>query len=124
MPHLGRRFASTIGPPQELRARPPIPKIESALRTEQAKPGDGPKRLGLESISMSKWHVPADQIYKQLFGKEAERDPHTQQLVHPRSSAAAQSPGVGQAHAAGTRIDGFGLMFAGLAAHHANGAGS
>lgn len=79
MPHMPRRYPTTVGANPELPTQPehppiPVRKVEDVASSQ---------RLGIGKISLRdhKGPTPAE-IYKALTGKEPDVDPHTGQLVH------------------------------------------
>jgi hypothetical protein len=80
MPHIPRRFAPTSGgrpdlPPAPLDGRPAAAYHKN--QTAAAKPRE---RL-LERLSIRTHRVDPNDVYKQLFGKEAKVDEHSGELV-------------------------------------------
>lgn len=92
MPHIPRRYPSSLGMPQELtagaKAHAPIPV--------QKKTDDGAdalrKHFGLKKLSLKDYEPDFKQVCKTMFGKEPETDEYTGRLVlakpHPALAAA------------------------------------
>jgi len=96
MPHMPRRYASTLGVspelstvprrPRSVESRPPVPYHGSSEGegplSDYHKP---PQQRQMERLSIQRFEVDPDRVYQQLFGMEAEVDEHTRELVPARS---------------------------------------
>lgn len=96
MPFIPRRYPSAASFPSELRTPPkahaPIPVAERPKAGEARK---GARRIGPDSLSLRDYEPDPKELIKTMFGKEAEIDSHTGQLVPtvPTHHAAAVRPG-------------------------------
>lgn len=125
MPYIPRRNAPMSGVPAELMRPPsqhsPIPLQQQ--RSQQGQQGDqqqqqGQKkrRVGLEKISPRTWEPDIKKVLKAMFGKEAEVDENTGQLVLKPTTPAPAAPVGG--NGAATPAGPFGPVQSGVADPH------
>lgn len=83
MPYIPRRTSPTLGVPQEFQkppvaAHPPLPAAEPPTADNAAKRR---KSIGTPKINMHTYQPDEKALFTTMFGKEANVDPYTGQLV-------------------------------------------
>ena len=97
MPFIPRRYPSATSFPSELRTPPkahaPIPTADKPATTEAHR--SGTLRIGYGKLSLRDYEPDPKELVKTMFGKEAQIDTHTGELVPtiPARHGAAVRPG-------------------------------
>ena len=101
MPHMPRRYATTIGVPPELQHRPVDSHPAIPIRSTPPAQEERAARLSLSlgKLNLRTYEPDFNQLLKTMFGREASVDPYTQQLVLARPAPAAAPFGAQQAPA-------------------------
>jgi hypothetical protein len=94
MPHIPRRYSSTIGLPSELQGQPQQEHAPIPIR--QTEHANKPTRMNLrmEKINLSTWEPDFEKsVLRPMFGKELTIDPNTGRLVRSANQPATASIG-------------------------------